>query len=68
MTCFCDVLQNVLLPIPAGVNVSNQLQDYLYQGASAKPDGLLGFLHEAFSILPQGEAPSGGNFYHALAS
>lgn len=68
MTCSCDFLQNVLLPIPAAVSVSNQLQDYFYQGASVKPDGLLGFLHEAFSILPQGEAPSGGNFYHAIAS
>lgn len=53
----CANVQSHLLPIPdapAAGSAGPQLQDYTLPGTAAAPPGLLGFLSDAFSVLPQG--------------
>ena len=62
--CCADV-QSQLLPIPgapAAGSASPQLQDYTLPGAAAAPQGLLGFLCDAFTVLLRGTCSSLSSF------
>ena len=61
----CASVQSQLLPIPdtlAAGSVDVQLQDYTLPGTATAPSGLLGFLCDAFSVLPQGTSFGLPNF------